>query len=404
MKKNLILIGCVVCAAFMSSCVEKSSLMERAEALQRSILTADTHSDTPMLFERKSFDVTKRSDGCVDFVKMKEGSLDVSSFAVFTYQRDEEGYVDRMYEHAKKTYDTIQFIAKANADIVGMVSSPKDMYELKKQGKLGIMPTMENSLPIGNDINRIDTLYAKGARIFGLCHTTNNNICDSSSDTIQYNYWGGLSPFGEQVVERLNKLGAVVDVSHASDSTFFDIIKLSKAPIVASHSSVRELTNHDRNFSDEMLDAIKENGGTVQVCMVDIFIKEFPENPKYKAERDSAYAVYSKIPKEDEAARAEARAGRAKIKSSYPDQNASIKDYVDHIDYIAKRIGVDHVGIGTDFDGGGGVMDCMDVSQLVTITAELMERGYSDEDIEKIWSGNLIRVFNKVIEVSESMK
>lgn len=404
MKKKLVLIGCVVCAAFMSSCVEKSSLMERAEALQRSILTADTHSDTPMLFERKSFDVTKRSDGCVDFIKMKEGSLDVSSFAVFTYQRDEEGYVDRMYEHAKYIYDTLQFIAKANPDIVGVVSSPKDMYELKAQGKLGILPTMENSLPIGNDINRIDTLYAKGARIFGLCHTTNNNICDSSSDMIQYNYWGGLSPFGEQVIERLNKLGAIVDVSHASDSTFYDIIKLSKAPIIASHSSVRALTNHDRNFSDEMLETLKESGGVIQICIVDEFVKEFPEDAKYKAEMDSARAVYNKIPKEDEAARAEARANRAKIKASYPDQNASVKDYVDHIDYVVKKIGVDYVGIGTDFDGGGGVIGCKDVSELINITAELMERGYSDEDIEKIWSGNFIRVFNKVIEVSESMK
>lgn len=392
------------CVAMFGSCVEQEkSLMERAEALQRSILTVDTHCDTPLLLERNNgFDITSDSEGRVDFVKMRKGSLDVSSFAVFTYQRTEEGYVDRMYLRAKELYDTIQYIAAANADIVGVATSPKDMYELKAQGKLCILPTMENSLPLGEDIERMDTLYAKGARIFGLVHSINNQIADSSSDTVAV--FGGLSPFGEQFVKRANELGAVIDVSHASDSAFFDAIRISKAPIIASHSSVRALCGHDRNFSDEMLDSIKSNGGVIQICMVDEFLKKFPENPEYIAKRDSARKVLNKIPAENDSAKREVRAWLAAFKDSTPDQNATVKDVVDHIDYVVNRIGVDYVGIGTDFDGGAGVLDCKDVSQLMNITAELISRGYSDEDIEKIWGGNFIRVFNQVIAVSEVLK
>ncbi len=401
MKKNLPLMASLLLAALATSCAEKPTLMEQAEKLQRSILTLDTHCDTPMSLLSPTFDVTQRGEGCVDLPKMKEGSLDVESFAVFTPQRSGEEYVEAMYAKAKTLYNTIQTIAATHPDIVGIVSSPADMYRLKEEGKSAILPTMENSLPIGNDIARIDTLYGMGARMFGLCHSLNNNICDSSSDD-EGAVFGGLSPFGEQVVAHLNQIGAMIDVSHASDSTFFDVIELSKTPIVASHSSVRAITNHDRNFSDEMLEALKENGGVIQICILDAYIKEFPENPDYKAEVMAAREAYNKIPAADTEARREARAKFKEIKSRYPDQNASIKDYVDHIDYVAKKIGVEHVGIGTDFDGGGGVIDCKDVSQLIGVTAELLSRGYSEEEIEQIWGANFIRVFNEVIAYSQA--
>ncbi len=377
--------------------------MERAEKLQRSILTIDTHVDTPMSLLNPNFDVTQEGTGCVDFPKMRAGALGAECFAVFTSQRYDEGYADAMYAKAIRLYDTMHCIALANPDIVGIASCPDDLYRLKSEGKLAILPTMENSMPIGEDITRIDTLYAKGARMFGLVHSLNNNICDSSSDAAGA-VFGGLSPFGEQVVARLNEIGAIIDVSHSSDDTFFDVVKLSKTPIAASHSSVRAIRNHDRNFSDEMLEVLKENGGVIQICILDSYIKEFPENLEYKAEISAAREAYYKIPQEDMDARRAARAEFSKIKSRYPDQNACIKDYVDHIDYVAKKIGIDYVGIGTDFDGGGGVSDCKDVSALIGVTAELISRGYSDEEIEKIWGGNFIRVFNEVIAYSESLK
>lgn len=386
------------------SCAEQQTLMERAEKLQRSLLTVDTHCDTPMSLLSPSFDVTKRGDGCVDFPKMKEGSLDIESFAVFTPQRSRtQGYIDTVYNTAKVLYAKMHQIANDNPDVVGIVSSPKDMYDLKSQGKLGILPTMENSLPIGSDLARVDTLYDMGARMFGLCHSHNNDICDSSSDKKGAEF-GGLSQFGEQLVVKLNEIGAIIDVSHASDDTFFDVIKLSKAPIAASHSSIRTLTNSDRNFTDEMLKALKENGGVIQICILDEYIKEFPLDTLYNAEINAAREAYHNIPESDEEAKREARKNFGKIKARYPEQNAYIKDYVDHIDYVVKNIGIDYVGIGTDFDGGGGVKDCMDASQLIGITADLISRGYSNEEIEKIWGGNFIRVFNEVIAYSESLK
>lgn len=378
--------------------------MERAEALQRSIVTIDTHVDTPMSLLRPDFDVTQNGTGCVDFPKMQAGALGAECFAVFTSQRYEEGYVDAMYEKSKRLLDTMHTIAAANPDIVGIASCPSDLYALRAAGKLAIMPTVENSLTVGTQIERMDTLYAKGVRMFGLCHSLNNNICDSSSDA-KGAVFEGLSEFGEEFVVRANALGAIIDVSHASDDTFFDVVKLSKTPIAASHSSVRAITNHDRNFSDEMLVALKENGGVIQICILDAYIKEFPENAEYKAEIDAIRQEYMAVPEgpDQMTARRALRGKMAEIKSKYPDQNATIKDYVDHIDYVVEKIGIDHVGIGTDFDGGGGVADCKDVSQLIGVTAELLSRGYSDEDIEKIWGGNFIRVFNAAIAYKESL-
>lgn len=405
MGRNLKVISLALFAAMITSCAEKpqKTLMERAEELQRSILTVDTHCDTPMSFLNPSFDVTKEGTGCIDFPKMRAGSLNVESFAVFTPQRYDEGYVDAMYAKAKLLYGMMDSIAQANPDLVGIASSPEDMYANKKLGKLTILPTMENSLPIGNDLTRVDTLYNMGARMFGLCHSLNNNICDSSSDTLG-SVFGGLSPFGEELVAHINKLGALIDVSHASDETFYDVVALSKTPIVASHSSVRAISNHDRNFTDDMLKTLKENGGVIQICILDRYVKEFPVNEEYNKEMSAAREAFYAIPSDSVEARRVARTAFSEIKSRYPDQNACLKDYVDHIDHVVKTIGVDYVGIGTDFDGGGGVVDCKDASQLIGITAELISRGYSDEDIQKIWGANFIRVFNKAIEYANSLK
>ncbi len=391
MKSNLKIALPAMVALVLSSCGAEPTLMERAETLQRSILTLDTHVDTPMSLMNPKFDLTELGDGCVDFPKMRAGALDAESFAVFTSQRNEEGYADKMYAKALILFDKIQNIAAENPDVVGIASKPSDFYDLKSQGKLIILPTVENSVIIGEDINRLDTLYAKGARMIGLCHSYNSSICDASSDP-KGSVYDGLSPFGEQVVTRLNELGAVIDVSHASDATVMDVFDLSKAPIAASHSSVRAVANSDRNFSDKMLQALKRNGGVIQICILDAYVKNFPDNPKYKAEMDKARKAYYAIDSKDTEARKAARKAIMDIKSSYPDQNATVKDYVDHIDYVVKQIGVEYVGIGTDFDGGGGISDCKDVSQMINITAELLSRGYSDEDIAKIWGGNFLRV------------
>lgn len=402
MKKHLLKVAVLASiASILFSCEEqKKDFYTQAEELQRSILTWDTHADTPMRFKNKDYDISKDNlQGCIDIPKMRQGALDVESFATFTWQRGLDAKsTDRMYKKALETLDLSIEIAEKNSDIIGIATTPEEMFALKKANKVTMFLTIENSYPIGQHIERAEVLYNKGVRMFGLVHSFHNDVCDSSSDTkpIKYN---GLSKFGEEFVVELNRLGAIIDISHASDSTFFDVVKLSKTPIIASHSSVRAIANHDRNFSDEMLLALKENGGVIQICILDEYVKDFPVDSAYIAERKAVYALRSAST--DKSVRDSLSQVGRDIKNRYPEQNAYVADYVDHIDYVVDLIGIDHVGIGTDFDGGGGVADCKDASELIRITEELLKRGYTKENIEKIWSGNSLRVFNKVIEYSK---
>lgn len=370
------------------------ALMERARKLQQSILTLDTHTDTPMRLWNEKYKINEDNpEGCVDFPKMKAGLLDVESFAVFTWQGGRDtAFVNKAFERGLQTFDKINALPQQYPSVVGIVDAPEEMYRLKKEGKLGILPTVENLALIGTDITRIQTLYDKGARIFGLVHSYHNDIADSSSDPKAPEH-GGLSQFGKEVIKEINRVGGIVDVSHASDAVFYDAVKISSKPIIASHSSVRAVADHDRNFTDDMLLALKKNGGVIQICILQKYVKTAPENKAYEAELAALNKKQAALPKEDIAARNQVREEMAALKEKYPDQLAFIKDYVDHIDYVVKKIGVDYVGIGTDFDGGGGIYNCKNASQLPGITAELLLRGYSKKEIEKIWGGNFVRVF-----------
>lgn len=254
---------------------------------------------------------------------------------------------------------------------------------------------IENGYPIGNDISKVKEFYDKGARYITLCHSGNNLICDSSTDRNGQEH-GGLSEFGEEVVKEMNKLGIMIDVSHAHDESYWDIIKTTKAPVLASHSCCWELCNHPRNLKDDMIAALKDNGGVLQVCVLTNFLIEPEENPERDAEETALRQKYSSwedlTSEEQEAARSEFEAFRKK----YPSKEATVKDVVDHIDHIVELAGIDHVGIGTDFDGGGGISDVFDVSEMGNITIELVRRGYSKKDIEKIWGGNIMRVMREV--------
>ena len=199
-----------------------------------------------------------------------------------------------------------------------------------------------------------------------------------------------------------NRLGIMVDVSHASEKSFFDIVETTKAPIIASHSSVRALCDHPRNLTDEQLKTLAKNGGVTQICFVSSFVKEQPPNPERDAALEALREKYgSRRNIQDEAARAKVMEEYQEIYEKYPDERTTLQELVDHIDHVVELIGIDHVGIGTDFDGGGGVEGCNDVSEMPNITEELLKRGYSEEDIQKIWGGNIMRVFSRVIEVSE---
>ncbi len=375
-------------------------LVREAGKIHEKILTVDTHCDTPMDMVRSGFDLgIRHDDGCVDFPRMNEGGLSAEFFAVFTNQgkRDDTSY-NEVHKSAVETIKTIQKDVEKNSVMAGLAYSPADAYRLKKTGKIAAFIGIENGYPIGRDLSILKEFYDMGARYITLCHSKNNDICDSSTDSNGPEH-NGLSPFGREVVREMNRLGMIIDVSHISDKSFYDVINLSKAPVIASHSSCRALCESPRNLTDDMLLSLKENGGVIQICILSEYIRTPDPNPEMEAkinELRSRYDDYSKLTDDQrKAMRAEYR----EIRNKY-EKLATVKDVVDHIDHVVQVIGTDYVGIGTDFDGGGGVTGCMTVADMKNITVELLRRGYSKTDIAKIWGGNVMRVLKEVQTIS----
>ena len=387
---------------------KKQEKVLTAEEIHAKVLTIDSHIDWPYRqFLNSDFQPSirhqpgKLGSGQWDIIRMQEGGLDAVFMSIFTPQRgrDRQGHIQAKAK-AIKMIEITKKMAESNSEKVEIALNPEDAYRLENNDKKAIFIGMENGYPIGKDISNVKLFYDQGIRYITITHSKNNELGDSSTDKKQE--WNGLSPLGEKVVKEMNRLGMIVDISHVHDDTFWDVIKLTKAPIIASHSSARSLENHPRNMSDEMLKAVKENGGVVQVCIFDTYIKKLPQTP----EREKAMKT---IEKEINAywqgnlSQAEREIFREKydlINDKYPKNKPNIADVVDHIDYMIKVMGINHVGIGSDLDGGGGVLRMNDVSEMPNITKELVARGYSQEDIEKIWGGNLMRVFSQVQKVA----
>ena len=247
----------------------------------------------------------------------------------------------------------------------------------------------------------IGKYYELGARYITLCHTRNNDICDSSTDRGGPEH-DGLSDFGVDVVKEMNRLGMIIDVSHISDEAFYDILDVSSAPVIASHSCARAMCDNPRNLDDAMLKKLAENGGVIQMCILSSYVKEpepFPERDSARAALREKWGNFRNLNEEE---MQQAREEYYALDRDYPPKLATVSDVVDHIDHIVEVAGINHVGIGTDFDGGGGVQDCYDVSQMGNITRELVRRGYSAKEIEKIWGGNFMRVFREVEQIARS--
>jgi membrane dipeptidase len=396
-RKLILIAGCLT---FILGCNSVPKTIEEiAKEIHEKVLTVDTHTDTPWALLKGNFDLSERHDyvkdhSRVDFPRMKEGSMDAIFMAAFVGQsnRDEKGNI-KAKEIVTTIIDSIHSHLASRSDIAGIALTPDDAYRLEKEGKRIVFIGIENGYAIGKDIHNISEFYNMGARYITLCHTRNNDICDSSTDTTEFN---GLSDFGIEVVKEMNRVGMMIDVSHISDSSFYDVISLTKVPVIASHSCARAICDNPRNLSDDMLKKLEQNGGVIQMCILSDYVKK-PEN---YAQRDSAFdAIRIKYrnfenltPEEDKAADREWNS----VDSIFPRQLATVADMVNHIDHMVKVAGIDHVGIGTDFDGGGGLADCQDVSQMGNITLELVRRGYSEEDIWKIWGGNIMRVMGKV--------
>lgn len=370
---------------------------KKVHKLHQRILTLDTHADAPINMMKPGFDAGKahdvKTDGTqIDFPRMKTGGMDAMFFAVYLAQgpRTPEGHAKAKAD-ALAIFDRIHSALKQYPELAELATTPADAYRLQKAGKRAVFIGMENGYPVGQDLSLLKTYYDLGCRYITLSHFANNVICDSATDP-DGPLHNGLSAFGNDVVREMNRLGMLIDVSHISDKSFYDVLALSKAPVIASHSNVRALCDFPRNMTDDMIKALAAKGGVIQMNFVSDYLRK-PSEAHRQALTKIRMANVGRI----DAPKLEAwqKAQTDSVKQVYAHERATLKDLVNHIDYVVKLVGIDHVGIGSDFDGGGGVVGMEDVSEIENLTAELVSRGYSEKDIAKIWGGNLLRVLGQ---------
>ena len=383
-------------------------LEARARAIHQRVITIDTHDDISPNFATTESDPGQREGRQVTLPKMREGGLDMAFFVVYAGQteRTTENYAAAK-ERAVVLFDAIHRLTdEMYPDQIGLALTPDDVERLHAEGKLAAAIGIENGFSIGTDLSLMEDYHARGARYFGLTHIGHNDLADSSiprenlGDAEEEH--GGLSEFGAQAIAEANRLGMMVDVSHASGKTAIDAARLSKAPIIASHSAVRELADTPRNLRDAELIAIRDNGGVVQIVAFDGYVK-IPSEEKEAAlnalRENAPFESWATATPEQRDAYREAR---AKVSDEFP--GATVSDFVDHIDYAVNLIGIDHVGISSDFDGGGGVTGWNDASETFNVTLELVKRGYSEDEIQKLWGGNLLRVWREVEKVAAELQ
>jgi membrane dipeptidase len=406
--RALAILGLVLVAGFaLSACKPVQTPPDyaaEARELHREILTVDTHCDTAMSLLRPDWKIGERHDpaqrgsGKIDLPRMKEGGLDAEFFAAFVGQGplNPEAY-EKAKTSALRAVEAVHKMTETYSSLIGLAVDPAGARRLKKAGKLTAFIGMENGYPIGRDLSLIKAFYDKGVRYITLCHSSDNDICDSSTDR-RDPADKGLSDFGRQVVAECNRLGMIVDMSHASEKSFFDVLAVTKAPIICSHSSARAVCDNPRNLTDDQLRALAKNGGVIQICFLGAYVKTPPVIPEREQALKDLEAKYGPVREiRDDAIRAKAMAERDAINQKYPQVRPTVADLVDHIDHVKRVVGIDYVGIGTDFDGGGGVVGCDDVSGMIHVTEELLRRGYTEKEIAKIWGGNFFRAFGRII-------
>ena len=367
------------------------SLLQKAQLIHLTTTTLDTHDDINVKNFTDSLNYTQNLDTQVNLPKMQAGALDVAWFIVYTGQGELtlEGY-KKAAENAQAKFDAIHRLVEVyGKNKIALATTSKEVDSLRKIGKKVAMIGVENAFPIGENIEEVARYYAMGARYISLAHNGHNQFSDSNTgefdNTAKHN---GISELGKQIIEKMNYYGIMVDISHPSKEAIRQTIAHSKAPVIASHSSARALSDHPRNLDDAQLQWVKDSGGVVQTVALAAFLN------KEKA------AAHKKA--KDSLLKADPNADLTALKATYPPVNVS--DFVDHIDYIKNKIGIDHVGISSDFDGGGGIEGWKDASETFNVTLELVKRGYSKEEIAKIWSGNLLRVLDRVQAVAQELQ
>jgi membrane dipeptidase len=406
------------------------ALLKRARSIHEKVITIDTHIDfapADLVGERN---YTQRLDTQFNLPNMIDGGLAALFFVIYVGQTREtqnpealkpSGYA-RAYGLAVEKFDAVhRFTSEIASDKIELALTAADVLRIHAQGKKIALMGVENGYSLGEDIVRVKEFYDRGARYLSLTHNGHNQLADSHTGERDGWKWNGVSTFGRQVIAEMNRLGIMIDVSHASKEAMMQTTALSKAPIIASHSSMRTLCDVSRNMDDEQLLALKKSGGVMQVVAYSGFVKttkpdssdrktslaaarrEFnlPE-PAGPGQQARFHAVLKALPAER---RTEYENKLAEIDQQHPgDPPATVKDFVDHIDQAIKLIGIDHVGISSDFDGGGGVIGWNDASETFNVTLELVRRGYTEEQIEKLWGGNLLRVMDDVQRIANGLQ
>lgn len=389
----------------------EADLVARAREIHDRVMAMDTHVDIPFNFATEEVDPGVRGRFQVDLPKMREGGLDAAFFIVYVGQteRTPENYEKAKADAMTKFNAIHRMTSELYPDQIELAYTPDDVERIHREGKLVAMIGIENGYVIGTDLSLLRKYHELGARYITLAHGGHNDIADSATPRPQLGdaeeEHGGLSEFGERVVAEMNRLGIMVDVSHISKNAMMHAVRVSKAPVIASHSSVTALADVPRNMDDEQLLAMKENGGVVQIVAFDSYVKA-PDPERLEAIRQLRESLGITRPgglrSLTEEQRAEYERRMAEIDARWP--RATVSDFVDHIDYAVKLIGIDHVGIASDFDGGGGVIGWADASETFNVTLELVRRGYTEEEIAKLWGGNLLRVWREVERVAAELQ
>jgi membrane dipeptidase len=387
-----------------------AALVERARAIHRAVITIDTHDDIPFNFAA-DIDPCTGSRMQVDLPKMRQGGLDVAFFVVYVGQtaRTPENYA-RAQDQAMTKFNAIHRMAKELCPgEIEIAFTADDVERIHASGRLVAAIGIENGFVIGRDIALLEKYHGLGARYMTLSHNGHNDIADSwqpsarnGDDGFEHN---GLSAFGEQVVAEMNRLGIMVDVSHISKAAMLHAARVGRAPVMASHSSARALAGIERNMDDEMMRALAASGGVMQTVALGSFVKDTPpERQQALTALRSDYGLGGERRLQDltDAERAQYDARMADIERQWP--AATLADFVDHIDYAVKLIGIDHVGISSDFDGGGGVAGWNSAAETFNVTLELVRRGYTEEQIRKLWGGNLLRVWRETERVARELQ
>ena len=361
------------------------------------MLALDSHLDTPLVLDRAGFDISHRHDWMqdyaqVDLPRMKEGGLDGGFWVIYTAQGPltEQGYAKAL-AHARQRSVVIDEMVRNLSDDFALALQADEAARIAASGKRVVYKSVENAYPLGTNIDLLDEFYAAGVRMVGLVHSRNNQFADSSTDKAGQK-WGGLSPLGRALIKRANALGMIVDLSHAHDEALAQAIALSTTPIILSHSGAAHLYEHPRNVPDALLKKLAQSGGVIQINSLSGYLRDLNTDPRRLPEFIGLYRKYQNAPGGMRENHKAFIADRRALDEKYPPDYAELSDVMDHIFHALALMGPDHVGIGLDWDGGGGVNGLQDVSDLPKITEALRAASVSTQTIEKIWSGNMLRL------------